>query len=133
MEQFTLARTGDAPIRFWGERIAQAEPEPNFKSGKRRWFELALYRTRGGQHVLEVALCSNRPTDTDHFTVEVVPEFADVRPALDAYWDRVQDIVPLFRDESRNEAMFGHLRRQWDDLVCDLLNETADEAAEEIE
>lgn len=49
MENFTVTRTGRAPLVFVGELIAEVEGD-----GDKRWHDLRLYRTQGGAYVAHV-------------------------------------------------------------------------------
>lgn len=63
---YTLRRTGQAPLRFQGELLAEADGE--YESGRdfNRWHELTVYRTRGGKYVLRIAYRSAHQGELDN-------------------------------------------------------------------
>jgi hypothetical protein len=50
----TLARSGDRPLEFSGEEIAATDSRQQQGPCQTRWYELALYRTDGGKHVVAI-------------------------------------------------------------------------------
>ncbi len=54
MTTFTLPRTGDRPLQFDGEQIAEADSRQPQGPCNNRWYELALYRTDGGKYVIAI-------------------------------------------------------------------------------
>ena len=54
MSTFTLPRTGDRPLQFDGELIAETDSRQQQGPCQNRWYELALYRTDGGKHVVAI-------------------------------------------------------------------------------
>lgn len=51
MEEFVITRDRDRDIRFVGELIAEVDNSLNGNGPRGRWFELRIYRTKGGRYV----------------------------------------------------------------------------------
>lgn len=66
MEQYKLTRTGQRPLEFIGEIIAEADSRVSAGRENNRWHELALYRTEGGQYVLSVDFQTQWQGEHDH-------------------------------------------------------------------
>jgi len=72
MQEYTLARTGERPLEFTGTLLVE-EKSPayrrheNRKSEKTRchWFEVAIYRTKGGKFVLRTAYRFSGPANRE--------------------------------------------------------------------
>lgn len=54
-EEFTLARTGDAPLRLRGVLLAEGDSERRGGNDTTRHHELAVYRTGSGRYVVRIA------------------------------------------------------------------------------
>ncbi len=54
MEEYTLERTGDRPIKFNGELIAYASTNYGQGPCQRRWWQLALYQTDSGKFAMHI-------------------------------------------------------------------------------
>lgn len=55
MEKVTLARSGQSPLRFEGELLAESDGERLAGAERNRWHELAVYRTQGGGFAVRIA------------------------------------------------------------------------------
>ncbi|MBR9800565.1 hypothetical protein GYB59_02165 [bacterium] len=109
MEEITLQRTGQPPVRFSGKLVAEAaEPLPPFEKAKfdtRRWHELRLYRHQDGRLVLSIAFRSGLETETPNNAVLVCDSEAAVVAALEEY-DPTEFLegfpdTPKFEDRQR--------------------------------
>lgn len=56
--KYKLTRTGNAPLVFDGEIIAESNGRVASGKEQNRWHDLRLYRTTGGNYVLEIAYIS---------------------------------------------------------------------------
>jgi len=55
MDEITLDRTGDRPLKFRGELLAWGDSQRIFGSDSNRWHELAIYRHEDGErYILEI-------------------------------------------------------------------------------
>lgn len=82
MTTHTLPRTGDVPLRFDGELIAEVtESPPPFKRAKhdtRRWFELRLFSVPDGRYVVAIGFRTGRETELPADDVFVCDSEQDV-------------------------------------------------------
>lgn len=58
MTTITIPRSGDAPLKFRGERIAHFDGERFAGREQNRWYEIALYRVRDDRYVVHVGFRS---------------------------------------------------------------------------
>jgi hypothetical protein len=65
METYTLTHTGDRPVRFEGDMIAQTNSKGNGGPCESRWYELALYQKQDGEYVLHTAYRTNWDGEVD--------------------------------------------------------------------
>jgi len=70
METITIPRSGDAPLRFAGERIAAATSHRTSGYRESRWHELAIYRAVSGDLVGHVRFVSRRDGEDGRDTAE---------------------------------------------------------------
>lgn len=59
MKTITLTRTGDRPLRFTGEEVAEATSRQDQGACQTRYYELALYRTDSDRYVLAIGYRSH--------------------------------------------------------------------------
>ena len=62
MEEIEVLRNGDLPLIFKGEEIGFSS---SFRSGKDRWFEVAIFRTASGRYVVNGIGRSSIPGEED--------------------------------------------------------------------
>jgi hypothetical protein len=124
MQKITLKRTGDIPISFSGELIAEAaSPPPDFQLARkdsRRWHELKLFAVAGSKcrYAIAIGFRTRLETETDQDTVipcrtreevELVltgMECGELKSDLEPY-DPLQFLegfpdLPRFEDRQRN-------------------------------
>ena len=84
METVTLERTGDVPLTFEGEVVS--EGDTSFIRGQRqnRWYELTLYRTKGGKWVLATVYRSQWQQEHDARAAQVYATAQEVVDELRA-------------------------------------------------
>jgi len=70
-EEITLPRTGDRPLAFTGELLAQEETKWWAGKESNRWHKLALYRTAGDRWVLAIGYRTQWEGEVDHDEVFV--------------------------------------------------------------
>jgi hypothetical protein len=70
MPTFTLTRTGQAPIRFEGELVAEASSRSH-EGGplQNRWHEIEIFLTECGRVLAHVEFCSRHQGEFHHHTV----------------------------------------------------------------
>lgn len=135
MRTHTLHRTGDAPLRFEGECVAAQDcREFQGREQEARWFEAALYRTAGGQYVLQVVYRTTWDGEAEHRDAQVVgTDLEDIRGPLDDMnpVQHVQGFPPHPKYAEKQRHLLDHMERMWQHLVGELLSEAG--IAEEIE
>lgn len=135
MPTYTLPRTGDVPLRFEGESIANVSTRPDDPSRFARWYELSLYRTKGGTYIIAIGYRSHYgDRETDRAVLCATPD--GIRDELQMF-DPLADVSgfppgPAYRD--KQERMERLLRLDWETAIRDLFAdaEVAGEFAEEI-
>lgn len=70
MTTITIPRSGDAPLRFAGERIADATSQRASGYRESRWHELTIYRAASGHLVGHVRFVSRRDGEDGRDTAE---------------------------------------------------------------
>lgn len=53
MQQHTIERDGERPLRFTGELVAADDSHEHSGPASNRWIELRLYRTKAGKFVAQ--------------------------------------------------------------------------------
>lgn len=135
MNTYTLQRTGDTPLRFRGERIAEASSRIVGGQERNRWFELALYRTVGGTYVAAIGFRSQWQGEHDEDRAAACETPAAVRDEL-----TVRDPIPVgigfppgAAYAEKQARLLVALRHDYDALVTELFEGVADEFAETID
>ncbi len=78
METVKLTRSGDAPIVFAGELLAENDGSRQLGRDHNRWHELAIYRTEAGRYVARIEYCTQWQGESGHAIATVVQSGADV-------------------------------------------------------
>lgn len=79
MTAFTVERTGDVPLAFEGDLLADRSSRV---SGNTRWTEVRIYRTESGKFVTEMVGRSIRKGEVDRRTVVVHDDTDTIRAAI---------------------------------------------------
>lgn len=82
MQRFTIPRTGDAPVVFEGEHLAEVSTRLAAGRERNRWFEVDLYRTQAGKYVLAIDFHTMWQGEHDTSRVVLCDSPADVRAEL---------------------------------------------------
>ena len=141
LTEFKLPRTGNVPVRFTGELIAEAtsrkDGKPNADGTPRpskQWYEASIYRTQGGGFVVAATYRTDWAHETEYRWADPVESTAaavkwlqglDVICVVAGYPD-----VPRFKPQQ--DRLLDSLQDQWDWLVGELLAK-CDEFAEVVE
>lgn len=132
-ETVTLRRSGQPPLRFRGELLAESDGERQAGKEHNRWHELAVYRTAGGQFVVRIAYRTRWEGELDRDAAEVTdaPGVAaalrDYDPAAPVEGYPVGDAYA-----ERQARLLADVRRRYEEQVSRIL--AADpEFAEEVE
>jgi hypothetical protein len=135
MTTFTIPRTGQAPLRFTGELIAETSTRLIAGRERNRWFVLKLYRTGGGKFPLSVAFRTRWEGEHDTDRVVLCGSTADVRIDLSLFQPLGMSIIGYPAGEhyaERQARLEQTLRLDWETAVRDLLGQVSEEFAEEI-
>lgn len=124
MKEYTLNRTGNAPLTFTGELIGIGGTRPaSVTSTKLRWHELTLYKSRGGQLVAHIKFRTEQPTESAFDTVELAGDADSLREALDHYEpvDFLDGYPEGDKWASRQERLLTRISDQYLAAVSELL------------
>lgn len=122
MDTITLPRTGDAPLKFAGQLVAESGDNRFAGREQNRWHELALYRDNG-RFVLRVAFRTNWQGEPSYDWAWVCATPAEVRERLREH-DPVPERVgfpPGEQYAARQQSLEQGLRAQYDATVSELL------------
>lgn len=133
-QSFTLTRTGDRPLQFTGEIIAEAGGRLHAGQEQNRWHEIRVYRTVGGKYVLAVEYCTCWQGEDGHHHSSVHDTTADVAEEI-KYHDPLVHLLgypphPQFAE--KQARLEDSLRQRWGVLLSDILGKIPG-AAEKIE
>ena len=138
MEEIRLPRSGLAPLVFTGGLIEGADVRGQRQGGRdqNRWFELAVYRTKGGKYVLSIDYKTCWQGELDHEYAEVLDDPASLTAALRDYEVGIPDLVQGFPPGAayadKQARLLQDLTRRFQAQVSELLG--ADPAfAERVE
>lgn len=124
MNTITLPRTGDSPLRFQGELLAEAGG-PRFNGQDiNRFHVLQIYRSDGGRFVVAIEFVSRWQGEAGANEAHVCRSGDDVRRVLREY-EPIGDRVgfpdkPEFADRQRR--LTTAIREQYDACVSELLS-----------
>lgn len=129
MDTVTISRTGDAPLRFTGEMIAEADGQSvNRKTN--RWYEIVIYKTSDSQYVVSVGYRSQWEGEQQQDYAYVCDSPTQVRHVLRSH-EPIQGRIgfpPSPQYEDRQAKLEAELCGQFDTLVSKVL--TGEEFAE---
>ena len=132
-ETITLPRSGQPPLRFRGELLAESCGERQAGREQTRWHELAVYRTAGGVFVVRVAYLTRWEGELDRDEATVT-DAAGVGKVLRDYdpTSPVQGYPPGGAYAERQARLCADVRRRYEEQVSSLLA-AAPEFAEEVQ
>ncbi len=125
METFRLTRTGREPIEFTGEAIADSSSKSHNGPRQNRWHEVRVYRTKGGNLILEVVrrTCWQGESDlcqaTKHSdSAGVAEELRAINPT-----DGVQGYPEGQQWYAKQAALMRSIAEGWSEIVSTILEE----------
>lgn len=137
MADITVLRTGDVPLVFAGEMLAEVSSRCFEGMGEARWHELAMHRTAGGTYVLAVSFHSQYRDEGPLYEAVVTNNPDDMRaevPTLSLCRVPVGiGFPPEPRYEAKQARMVTDLERRFDQAVTELFVALGPEFAERIE
>ena len=134
IQEYTLTRTGERPLKFKGEVIAEAGGHWHVGQEQNRWHEIRIYKTAGGKHVLEVEYCTCwQGEDSNHRAIvyDTLEEAVDALEFIEPL-EHLIGFPPHPQFAEKQARLEDSLRQRWGTLLSDVLGEIPD-AAEEIE
>lgn len=125
--EYVLIRTGDAPVNFTGEVVAESAGK--FVAGKEqnRWHDLRLYKTEGGNFVLEIIYNTQWKGEVGYHFVYKVDRDWVVRQLKN--YDPVSVVQGFPRSPQyaeRQANLERWIKQRYDVQVGELLAETED-------
>ncbi len=85
MARFTLEQTETPPLVFEGEWIAQTLTKWFAGTDHKRWFDLAVYHTSGGEYVVAVEFWTLGHSRPAHQWFAAAPDLRDVEATFRRY------------------------------------------------
>lgn len=124
METIRLTRTGQPPLEFEGETLAEI-PGRLHDNQALRWHDVAVHRTAAGQLVVEIAYRTQWRGENGHAQAEPVNDQAAVARVLQAY-DPTAHVGgfpnrPEYADRQRN--LLGYIAARYQSQVTAILEE----------
>jgi hypothetical protein len=131
--EFTLPRSGKAPLRFRGLLLAESDGEWQAGRDHTRWHDIAVYRTGGGKYVVTISLRSRYENEIGYDYADIVAEPAQVEAVFRGYdpCARVRGYPDGAHYAERNARLMANIRARYDAQVAEIL-EASPEFAEEI-
>lgn len=133
MKTVNLTRSGQAPLKFEGELIADSAGRWHGSKEQNRYHDVALYRTSGGQYILWVSYVSSWQGELGHDTAAVYATPGEVGAALRDH-DPVKHVAgwpPLPVYKERQERLHKDITARFKAQVSAILE--GDEFAEKVE
>lgn len=119
MTEYTLKRSGAAPLSFTGELIAEA-----LGNRDKRWHDLRLYRTCGGSYVAQVEYRTNWEGEIETSAVEVSESPEAIEDFFRGY-DPTASVLgypPGAQMQAKQDRLLRDLRLRYDDQVSEILS-----------
>ena len=132
METYQLTRTGDRPLTFEGEVIAEAGAMWVNQKEQLRWHEITLYRTGGGSYVLAIGYFTQWQGEQDHRAVYHAKDVEALMEELQMYdpLEHIMGYPPGDQYEERQARLERVVLANWAHLVSEILE--GEEFAERI-
>ena len=132
MQRITLARTGNRPVTFDGEKIAESSSRYVTGREANRWHDLAMYLTTNGNFVLSVQYGTQWQGELDHADAVIVDSaeaVADYMRSLDP--NEHATGMPIYNEAMRTkeDRRRADLKNRYDAAVSELLAVLPEELA----
>lgn len=125
MDAITLQRTGDRPLKFQGELLAETSSYQHNGPSNTRWHEFALYRTGAGTYVCAIGYRTRWQGEFPYdaaFTAEtaegVIDQLRMTRPD-----EHLLGYPPGGQYAERQERVRSSLELAYDTAISELLQE----------
>jgi hypothetical protein len=131
MATYKLKRTGMAPLTFEGEELASVSGQYLHNRESNRWWELSVFRSDTGHHVLCVSFKTNWQGEVPHHEVRVCDSPTEVGEWLSNSGLYLSQVLSILGEHAERAAPALKHQLRW--LVTDLCDELGDEFAEELQ
>lgn len=133
MSEYRLTRSGTAPLRFTGEKIACSDGEHLGGQDRTRYHDVAIYWTEGGKYVTAVEYVTRFQGEIGHADAEVFDAPGEVVAWLRAWplETHVAGFPPGEAYAERQRALLADLRRRYNSQISEVLD--SEEFAETCE
>lgn len=121
---YTLRRSGQAPLTFRGELIASSDGERQGGKEHTRWHELAIYRTAGGKYVAVISFRTKWQGELDHDEAEPLATPEEVARYF-RVWRPTQFVAGFPEGQhyaARQEKLLADIANRYYEQVSELLS-----------
>jgi len=134
MKEYVLKRTGDRPLKFNGELVAEVGGKWHAGVEQNRWHEIRVYMTASGKYVVEIAYETMWQGEDSCRYAMVCNAVRDVLEEIKLFdpLDRLLGYPPHPTFTEKQIRLEESLRQRWDVLVGEILSNIPD-AAETVE
>lgn len=126
MEKIKIMRTGNAPLAFQGELIAESSGRIAAGKEQNRWHDIAIYRTAGGRYVCAISYHTQWEGELDHVEAGEV-NLSELAEYLRSYDPTAQcqgfPDAPQYAE--RQARLLTWLRARYDHAVGEILAKIA--------
>lgn len=123
MQTITLPRSGQAPLQFTGDQVAESGSRDTKGPCQTRWHEMVVYRAESGKLVLAIEYKTQWQGEHDRFQAWVCETPAGLRERL-AEVDPFADLIgfpPGAQFDAKRQHTEKCLRQCWEGAVSELL------------
>lgn len=85
VRDYKLERTGDAPVKFTGELIAEGSSEQDSGPHSHTWHEIEIYETQAGKWIGHICYIAGSAVRHDEYMVIVADSQEELRQQLLQY------------------------------------------------
>ncbi len=123
MTEHRIPRDGKAPLVFAGDQLARGDSMAPGRESL-RWHELAVYRTEGGQWILEIRYRTLWQGEPDWLSAEALDSAESLRQLLERYDPRADvggyPAIPAYAE--RRERQMADVERRFRAMVGEVLS-----------
>jgi len=124
LEEFTIERTGQAPLTFVGTILTESSGARVQDQEQNRWHDIAIYRTKAGRYVVFVEYRSTWKAEIGRCEVAIFDNPKDVVRGLQNYdcTSYVAGFPPLEAYRERQERLLKDIQSRFEDQVSEVLD-----------
>jgi hypothetical protein len=130
---YLLPRSGQAPLKFTGEKIASSEGRIQNGRDHNRWHDLTVYRTAAGAYVVQIEYRTQWQGECEHAEAIVCSDAAGVEDVFRVYdpAQHCQGYPSGAAYDDRQARLVQDLRARYEAQVSEVL--TGEEFAEKLD